>query len=178
MIMNLLGEREDKVFNNTGWKLLIELALRYGWKAAGAKEVERKEDFDKDDELDELVLVPASQEQDQACEIQAEHPLAQAIKSLFPHTQEPVLNSYHENSGRRVTGEDALALADALERALPDVPSHDALEHKLVEVPGAPGEGFVPVGTPVTAFEWFSGPNKPFLESFIAFCRQGGFQIW
>jgi hypothetical protein len=139
---------------------------------------EAVEEIDKDNVLDELVLVPASQEQDQACEIQAEHPLAQAIKSLFPHTQEPVLNSYHENSGRRVTAEDALALADALERALPDVPSHDALAHKTVEISGAPGERFVPVGTPVTAFEWFSGPNKPSLEPFIAFCRQGSFEIW
>jgi hypothetical protein len=40
------------------------------------------------------------------------------------------------------------------------------------------GERGLPLGTPVSPFEWFSGKNKQRLKEFIAFCRQGGFEIW
>jgi hypothetical protein len=78
----------------------------------------------------------------------------------------------------RVTARKALAFADALERALPDIPDHDAMEHKVVFLPAAPGERLVPFETPVSPFEAFSGKKKERLKDFIALCRRGGFVLW
>jgi len=83
---------------------------------------------------------------------------------------------YFSNDGQRVTAEDARELAAALERALPDVPDHDALRHKARPL-GNSGEFGIPVGTPTTPSEWFSGDRKQRLREFIAFCRAGGFVI-
>jgi hypothetical protein len=105
-------------------------------------------------------------------------PLAQAVKSVLCRSNDPVVDSYFKNAGFRVTAEDARCLADALEGTLPDVPNHDALADKAVELPSAPGERFLPLGTPVNPFEWFSGENKRHLVAFMGFCRQGGFEIW
>jgi hypothetical protein len=84
--------------------------------------------------------------------------------------------SYFLNDGLLVRPEDARALADALERALPDVPDHDALEHKTFTHPAEPGVRLIDANTPVNPFEWFSG-KKDRLREFIAFCRKGGFEI-
>jgi hypothetical protein len=115
-------------------------------------------------------------------ELDPDDPLAQAIKQVVRpvllHSDDPVIDSYFHNAGFRVTTEHARALADALERALPDVPNHEAAAHKTVELPGFPGERFLPFGTPIDSFEWFSGQNKRHLLDFIAFCRQGEFKIW
>ena len=91
---------------------------------------------------------------------------------------DPVLDGYYSNSGSHVTAADARALAKALEKALPDLPGHDALAPKTFEDPRLAGERFLRRGTPVTPFEWFSGANKEHLKGFIALCRQGGFEIW
>jgi hypothetical protein len=100
-------------------------------------------------------------------------------------------------SGRMLTAEDAAKLADALERALSDVPNHDAVEHKLVELdlPDDPPEqiarlketGFIspeatslkvlPPDVPASPFEMLSGGRKGRLLDFIAFCRKGEFHI-
>jgi hypothetical protein len=84
-----------------------------------------------------------------------------------------------ENSGRRVSPEDARALADALERALPDIPNHDALEHKAFTAPGLPsGERFIRADEDINPLEYYSGESKLHLRQFIELCRQGGFEIW
>jgi hypothetical protein len=84
-----------------------------------------------------------------------------------------------DEEGRfRVTAQKARAFADALERALPDIPDHDALEHKVVFHPAAPGERLLPFETPVSPFEFFSGEKKERLKEFIALCRRGGLVIW
>jgi hypothetical protein len=83
--------------------------------------------------------------------------------------------NYDTNDGQRVTAEDAAALADALEQALPDVPSHDALAHKTKEVGGM---RCIPIDADVSPLEYFSGKGRARLTAFIRFCRAGGFEIW
>src|SRR5262249_2364638 len=119
-----------------------------------------------------------SPEQREALEAFGDDLLAQVVKSMAIQSEDPLLDSYFNNPGFRVTAGDANALAGALERALPDVPGHDAMAHKVVELEGAPGERFLRNDTPVIPFELFSGPNKVYLKSFIEFCRQGEFNIW
>jgi hypothetical protein len=159
------------VFTHDGWKMLIDLALQHGWQPAGVQEPDPTEDG----ALDEGDFVELSQGQLQACELPGDHPLAQDVKSLLFPFGDPVLDAYFHNAGLRASAEDARALADSLERALPDVPSHDALADKVVTVGG---ERCLPLGTAVSPFEWFSGANRRHLEEFIALCRQGGFAIW
>ena len=82
---------------------------------------------------------------------------------------------------QRMTEGDARAMADALERALPDIPDHDALSDKVL----APG-GDDPLalwgrpartGVTITAMEEFSGPNKPYPRALVTHLREGG-EIW
>ena len=83
---------------------------------------------------------------------------------------------YDSNDHQEVTDDDAITLADALELAMPDVPSHDALEHKRVDLDlGIQG---VPDDEAVNLSEAFSGPVSQLkLLAFIAFCRKEGFMI-
>jgi hypothetical protein len=211
MTMDLSGSQGKEHFNNTSWQMLLDLALRNGWKPAGVVRRElRPEDFedetdldqdeedetdldaDQDDEMDEdeepsALLEEAEEDEDEESEESAEgqavpipEEAAQALAALlglsFP--SDPVLGLYFCNDGNRVTAEDAAALADALERALPDLPQHDALGHKSFEHPSEPGVRLIRSDTPVNPFEWFSGKNKKRVEEFIAYCRKGGFEIW
>jgi len=84
---------------------------------------------------------------------------------------------YCSNDGQQVSAADAAALADALERALPDIPNHDAMEHKTTPIPGMPGERGIPMDVKFTAFELFSGENKAHLREFISYCHKAGFWI-
>jgi hypothetical protein len=85
--------------------------------------------------------------------------------------------SYQSNDYQRVTEEDARNLADALERALPDVPRHRAWEGP------AGGCTWLPDGTRVALpeanpLEYFSGPEgRQCMEEFIRYCRAGEFMI-
>ena len=177
MTMDLIGNQGAISFTHQSWKLLIDLALKYGWKPAGAQEPDPEDTFVEDGEDDDDNFVELSEEQLEAFQVPSDHPLAQALNSLIVQTSDPVLGSYFNNAGFRVTAQDARALADALKSALPDIPSHNAMEHKSFQHPGAPGDLFVRLDTPVNVFEWFSGENKPHLKAFIAFCRKGGFKI-
>jgi hypothetical protein len=77
--------------------------------------------------------------------------------------------------GGKVTADGARKLADALERALPDIPRHDALRHKARETPF--GLGFDP-DVPLSPLEFFSGPGgRRHLREFVAFCRGGEFWL-
>jgi hypothetical protein len=96
-------------------------------------------------------------------------------------------NGYVVGNGRRVSAEDANNLADALERALPDIPDHDAAAHKprAYPMPAAmarmlhdlPDDDLPDPSQYVNAVEWFSGPRKRVLRDLIAFCRTGGFSV-
>jgi hypothetical protein len=85
---------------------------------------------------------------------------------------------YDSNDFQTVTAADARHLAGALERALPDVPGHDALGHKLVTLTfrGREIQGLPPDAN-VSPVEYFSGERKQLLQDFISFCRAGAFLI-
>ena len=80
-----------------------------------------------------------------------------------------------ENGKHLLIADDAEELADALERALDDIPNFYAAWHKAVE--GGDGGPWIPVGENLSPLEALSGENKPDIKEFIAFCRQGAFEI-
>jgi hypothetical protein len=83
--------------------------------------------------------------------------------------------NYTSNDGQVVGAEDAAALADALEAALPHVPDHDALARYknadgMIEI--------APRHPPAPDAAWFSTPaGKANVAAFIRFCREGAFRI-
>lgn len=88
--------------------------------------------------------------------------------------------NYWTRRGQIVTGDDADAMAAALEAALPDVPDHDAMAHKVVSRIDMPDREPIRYLSPFAKFnpyEYFSGANKARLIRFIGFCRTGGFRI-
>jgi hypothetical protein len=86
---------------------------------------------------------------------------------------------YLPSLGQHVTEEDSGAFAAALNRALPDIPDHDAVKDKSKET-GIDWNWFIKSpDVAVTAFEAFCGTNKRTLRDFIAHCREeGGLWIW
>jgi hypothetical protein len=84
--------------------------------------------------------------------------------------------TYFSNDYQRVTAEDARNLAEALERALPDVPREKTWPRKVLRaVDGRESEGMPDDLNPL---EHFSGPQgRQYLEAFIRFCRAGEFVI-
>jgi hypothetical protein len=92
---------------------------------------------------------------------------------------------YGRGEGRLAKAADVAALADALRRALPEIPERDPLRYKGLIVPllgsRAPlatwGYELAP-GTTVTPADEFGGPRKRILRGFIRFCELGRFEIW
>jgi len=84
----------------------------------------------------------------------------------------PWNDAYHANDGGIVTAADALALAGAVERFLPDLPRASRY----------------PDGIPLSQLAWDRGfivamlsgePERARLEAFAAYCRRsGGLEIW
>lgn len=75
-----------------------------------------------------------------------------------------------------IPNEDSLALADALEAALPDIPRFDALSEKTVsqiDLPATIPFKVLRPGVQVSNYEFFSGANRQALERFISLCRAG-----
>ena len=83
---------------------------------------------------------------------------------------------YFLNDGEVVTADDAKAIAEALTKAMDDIPGHDAMKHKTGKSPK--GVDYVKDGAAFSPFEFFSGKGKKHLREFISFCRRGSFQIW
>jgi hypothetical protein len=85
---------------------------------------------------------------------------------------------YFPADGQEMTADDAHRLADALERALPDLPDHDALWDKVIAGRSTRDDGLhlwsraVLSGVTVSPVEEFSGSNKTWLGKFIAHCRE------
>lgn len=83
--------------------------------------------------------------------------------------------NYTSNDDQLVSAEDAKALANALEAALPTIPDEYAMAK--YEQPGG-GILIAPNHPPAPDVNWFSGPQaKANVVAFIAFCRQGSFHI-
>jgi len=98
-------------------------------------------------------------------------------------------DSYILNAYQTVDSEDAALLADALERALPDIPDFDTDEKLREYAPGDPptdpvmqllveavGAGIGPNDS-LSPVEFFSGEAKEKVQDFIAYCRAGAFTI-
>jgi hypothetical protein len=85
-------------------------------------------------------------------------------RNYFPPTPTSVI----------VSAEEALRLARALERALPDLPDHDAKAHLRNITGGGINQHQEEKLTPL---EWFSGTNKTRLKEFIDLCRAEGFTL-
>ena len=69
-----------------------------------------------------------------------------------------------------VSSADAAAIADALERALPDIPDHDCEPRVWGDSTGYHEKNATPR-------EWFSGLRKQHVRKFIRYCRAGSFCI-
>ena len=104
--------------------------------------------------------------------------------------------SYLTNDGQTVIAKDALSLAQALERALDDIPDAgvqmdwnpkfwceeedlpDWLSPEEKEIIEAGLEEYWPDVMGVHPFEFFAGAEKQHLIAFIRFCRLGSFVIF
>jgi hypothetical protein len=154
-------------FNFFDWPNLLRLAEQYGWEPEGTT-------------LDPEHL--ADREEDE--ELSPEEVAAEVAESL-----EKWEGGYCTNDFQVVSAEDARNLADALEKALPDIPEHDAVGHKALDLSTyspemreqlkALGVGrLFPVDAPISVLERFSGKRgRDYLKGFIAFCRAGEFTI-
>jgi hypothetical protein len=103
--------------------------------------------------------------------------------------------AYLTNDGQTVLAEDALGLAQALQRALDDVPNEStAMDWNLNrwreddDLPEwfSPAErvqveeglmAYAPAGMELHPFEFFAGAEKPYLVELIRFCKLGSFRI-
>lgn len=149
-------------FNWIGWRQALALAWNSAWKPAGTEPNEeyirmRYECADPPVEVDEAVA---------------------------RHVAEWDGN-YLMNAFQRVTADDARRLADALERALPDVPHHDAMapyKPRAMVLQSMQEVADILTGkrqaTTANPYEWFSGgQGRQKLADFIRYCRAGTFEI-
>lgn len=74
--------------------------------------------------------------------------------------------------GGYVRKREATDLAEALERALPDIPDHDAVKGRTEWI----GDYHLPTEE-VAYLEWFSGQARIYYKEFIRHCRAGGFGV-
>lgn len=88
--------------------------------------------------------------------------------------------NYWARRGQGVAAEDAAALAAAVDAAMPDIPDHDAMAHKIattIDLPRREPIRFIHPFRRFNPYEYFSGANKAKLGRFVEFCRAGGFTI-
>lgn len=96
---------------------------------------------------------------------------------------------YQTNDWQRVTASDARNLADALSRALPDLPATDKLRNVSVPVELPPEFHNLPTNPIIdcvaledmehlTPHDWFGGDDgRQTVQKYIDFCRSGEFVI-
>jgi hypothetical protein len=186
MGMELIGDQGRYVFTIFGWKMAIDLGREYGWKPAGALPLEYESDeewdddeFDgdewddeSDDEWDERAVAPKEFD---AAEARGSALSVQFFDELRSSDQLTWSNLLNDRAA--VTDADARALGAALGRALPDVPRRDAQDHWDLADISSPEFLVFSKDARVSPLEWFSGPNRESLRTFVAFCRRGGFEI-
>jgi len=147
-------------FNVSGWQTILNLARQYGWQPAGT-----------------LANVPYLKMRAE----NAEDPeVAENAEAVVSEWVEKWAGNYFVNAYQEVTDDDAAALGAALERALVDFPTNDALADILTSTPEPPPwmaaadrelaqEGTLLVVPP----SW----DIDDLRQFVDFCKAGGFWI-
>ena len=151
MGMDLHGRGSYHHFNMTSWRYVLGLAHSYGWQPAGT-EPPSMTVYYVDGTVDERLTAQYAE-------------LAEDWNRY----------DYFTNSFQQVTDEDAANLADALERALTDVPEERTVAMRAASQP--PHRGVpLDVVEHLTPLDWFSGERER-LEEFISYCRAGGFRI-
>jgi hypothetical protein len=163
-------------FTERGWSLLLELAVQNGWQPAGAQGhwhhelVQQYLENEAEDEAED----DAGQEPTES-PVVAPRLISNSTEGKF-RSEDPVLRTYFRDS--KVSAADALALAEALERALPNLPDDNALGDAVITHPEAPAEAILPLDAKVSPSQWFSGPRKQRLKEIIPLLREGEFVIW
>ena len=177
MSYNLVSNHGDFVFNTTSWGNLLDLASMYGWEPAGTEAPIWGE-------LTDPHYIQLRDEWNAAWKTALargdEPPPAPEIPHSAYTWDSPNLHwdgAYDWNDGQGVTDADARNLADALARALDDIPDHDAMDHKTEPIDGMPGLRAI-TDVDFSPIEFWSGRyKKERLREFIAFCQKGGFGI-
>jgi hypothetical protein len=165
MGMDLHGAGGDFRFNIFAWGQVLGLAQQYGWEPAGT-EMQPMELRNADGSVDHELT---------------EHYMALAVDWD---------GNYFTNDFQHVSDEDAATIADALERALDDIPDFDSGEKTKEFTPDEPPDnpvarallegGLKPFVAPndlLGPAEFFSGEDKQKIRDFIEYCRAGGFVI-
>jgi hypothetical protein len=156
MGVDLSGAGGCKWLSWTGWEKLLKLAHEYGWKPAGTKPPRG------------IVMKPDGS-------------IDHEMTAMYSWSEEDWDGSYFSNNGQYVTDEDAANIADALERALHDIPDEET-EAKVRAVELQPWLAYGSRGPdhdiPLSLIDKFSGrPGKERVKNFMVFCRAGGFCI-
>jgi hypothetical protein len=165
MGMDLHRAGGDFWFNIFSWGQVLELAQQYGWEPAGT-EMQPTEVLDADGNID--------------------HELTDQFMAI----REDWDGNYVTNDWQHVSDDDAAHIADALERALDDIPDFDSGEKAKKFTPDEPpvnpvarallAAGFKPFVASndlLSPVEFFSGEGKQKIRDFIDYCRAGGFEI-
>jgi hypothetical protein len=151
MYIHLSGTGGKFDFSSLSWEMMLNLASEYGWEPAGTEPAP---------------IYDARMEYSDGLEF-----------------SEPVgwgVDCYTEDY-QRVTDEDAANIADALERALVDIPDFNTarkvayfrqLDDLQTGFEGLQEESIEEWLTPV---DFFSGKPKQVVRAFIEYCRAGGF---
>ncbi len=200
---DLTGQGGVYHFDLADWHFVIELGEDYGWKPEGTSWEKVAPVIEPTDEQwDEIVEYTRKREKAESDKLPEPPIVTDELpdpSSIFDDCddseklaqidrEDHILGDYFSNSGQWVTEEDAISLSCAIENALDDIPNHDAINSKdrqdalprriarlMRDMPGS--RPFPSIRESISAKEWFSGEQKNRLNEFIAFCRQGGFQI-
>jgi hypothetical protein len=97
MTMDIIGDRGQEGFNNTGWKMHIDLALRNGWEPAGAQEPDDESDLDEDEEFLEEESPELSGQLLGLRASDLDDPFVRAVRSVLLRSGDPVIDSYLHN---------------------------------------------------------------------------------
>jgi hypothetical protein len=165
MGMDLTGAGGEISFNIFAWAKVLDLAQQYGWEPAGTE----APDFEVKDEDGNV-----------------DHELSEQLSCRAEDWD----GNYSTNDFQSVTEHDAANIADALERALDDIPDFDAnektKEYTLDDPPANAAARAVLAGTggplvgpddSLDPREFLGGQEKRKVRDFISFCRAGGFLI-
>src|SRR5919112_6036717 len=100
MGVDIGGAGGDRWFSWTAWENLLDLAHEYGWEPAGT-------------------------EPPQWIATNPDGSIDHEMTAMYSRSKENWDGSYFSNDGQYVTDEEAASIADALERALDDIPDEE-----------------------------------------------------